>query len=167
MILELRRRLREIIGAGLLVTIAVVLFLFQRLPAEIESRRVTHKRQLLDSWHDAVHRHDVDGSIEILKRLDLYLTPAEADSMQETARGVFKEKLSNLRTQFAIAVQDKAWNEAIKAIIKEVLHTSESITGLLTYAILATVIAVVVVMLLGRAAARVGGEAAIAREAEG
>jgi len=60
-----------------------------------------------------------------------------------------------------------AWNEAIKAIIKEVLQTGESITGLLTYAILATIIAVVVVMLLGRAAARVGGEAAIAREAEG
>jgi len=60
-----------------------------------------------------------------------------------------------------------AWNEAIKAVIKEVLQTGESIPGLLTYAILATVIAVVVVMLLGRAAARVGGEAAIAREAEG
>jgi len=60
-----------------------------------------------------------------------------------------------------------AWNEAIKAVIKEVLQTGESIPGLLTYAILATVIAVVVVMLLGRAAARVGGEAAIAREAAG
>ncbi len=60
-----------------------------------------------------------------------------------------------------------AWNEAIKVVIKEVLQTGDSIAGLLTYAILATVIAVVVVMLLGRAAARIGGEAAIAREAEG
>lgn len=60
-----------------------------------------------------------------------------------------------------------AWNEAIKAIIKEVLQTGDSITGLLTYAILATVIAVLVVMLLARAASRVGGAAAIAREAEG
>lgn len=60
-----------------------------------------------------------------------------------------------------------AWNEAIKAIIKEVLQTGDSITGLLTYAILATVIAVLVVMLLVRAASRVGGAAAIAREAEG
>lgn len=60
-----------------------------------------------------------------------------------------------------------AWNEAIKAIIKEVLQTGDSITGLLTCAILATVIAVLVVMLLARAASRVGGAAAIAREAEG
>jgi len=60
-----------------------------------------------------------------------------------------------------------AWNEAIKAIIKEVLQTGESVAGLWTYTVLATVIAVVVVMLPGRAAARVGGEAAISREAEG
>jgi hypothetical protein len=37
----------------------------------------------------------------------------------------------------------------------------------LTYAILATVIAVVVLMMLARAASKVGGEAAIQREAEG
>lgn len=60
-----------------------------------------------------------------------------------------------------------AWNEAIKAIIKEVLQTGESITGLLTYAILATVIAIVVLILLARAASKIGGEAAVTREAEG
>jgi len=43
----------------------------------------------------------------------------------------------------------------------------ESITGLLAYAILATVIAVVVLLMLARSASKVGGEAAIAREAEG
>lgn len=60
-----------------------------------------------------------------------------------------------------------AWNEAIKAIIKEVLQTGESLTGLLTYAILATVIAIVVLILLARAASKIGGEAAVTREAEG
>jgi Family of unknown function (DUF5654) len=55
-----------------------------------------------------------------------------------------------------------AWNEAIKAIIKELLQTGDSITGLLTYAILATVTAVVVLLMLARAASRVGGDAAIA-----
>ena len=84
-----------------------------RLPQEIEARRQARKKELLDSWHDAVQRHDVDNSIEVLKRLDLYLTPAEAEAMQETARGVFKEKLSILRTQFAMAVQDRRWNEAL------------------------------------------------------
>jgi hypothetical protein len=86
----------------------------QNLPAEIENRRQGHKKQLLDSWHDAVNRHDVDGSIEILKKLDLYLTPAEAESMQETARQVFKDKLLLLGQQFTLAVRDHRWHEAIE-----------------------------------------------------
>jgi Family of unknown function (DUF5654) len=60
-----------------------------------------------------------------------------------------------------------AWNEAIKALIKRVLGEDDSLAGLFTYAILATLIAVVVLLILGRAATRVGGEAAISREAEG
>ena len=60
-----------------------------------------------------------------------------------------------------------AWNEAIKALIKKVLGEDDSLAALFTYAILATLIAVVVLLILGRAAARVGGEAAISREAEG
>lgn len=85
----------------------------QNLPQEIEQRREQHKQRLLDSWHDAVARKDVDGSIEILKQLDLYLTPTEAESMQETARTVFKEKLNLLRLQFAAAVQEHNWAEAV------------------------------------------------------
>ncbi len=60
-----------------------------------------------------------------------------------------------------------AWNEAIKALIRKVLGEDDSLAGLFTYAILATLIAVVVLLILGRAAARVGGDAAISREAEG
>lgn len=85
------------------------------LPGEIEARRQSHKKQLLQSWHEAVARHDVDGSIDILRQLDPYLTPAEAEAMQDTARGVFKEKLNNLSAQFANAIREHRWNEAIKA----------------------------------------------------
>ena len=60
-----------------------------------------------------------------------------------------------------------AWNEAIKALIRKVLGEDDSLVGLFTYAIIATLVAVVVLLVLGRAAARVGGEAAISREAEG
>jgi hypothetical protein len=60
-----------------------------------------------------------------------------------------------------------AWNEAIKALIKRVLGEDDSLAGLFIYAIIATVIAVVVLLILARAAARVGGDAAINREAEG
>lgn len=60
-----------------------------------------------------------------------------------------------------------AWNDAIKATIKKIFETDDNLAGLYTYAILATVIAVFVVLMLTRLAARVGGEAAIQREAEG
>jgi hypothetical protein len=60
-----------------------------------------------------------------------------------------------------------AWNEAIKALIKKLLGDDDSLVALFTYAIIATLIAVVVLLVLARAAARIGGDAAINREAEG
>jgi Family of unknown function (DUF5654) len=59
-----------------------------------------------------------------------------------------------------------AWNEAIKATLAK-LGLGEDLAGLYTYAILATVIAIVVLAVLGRIAARIGGDAAFVREAEG
>ncbi len=59
-----------------------------------------------------------------------------------------------------------AWNEAIKALLAE-LHLGGSLGGLFTYAIVATVLAVVVLIYLAKLASRVGGEAAFEREAEG
>lgn len=60
-----------------------------------------------------------------------------------------------------------AWNEAIKATIKTLLGTSESLAALYTYAILATLLAVIVLLMLARIASRIGGESAFSREAEG
>ena len=60
-----------------------------------------------------------------------------------------------------------AWNDAIKQTMKTVLGEDDGLAGLYTYAILATLIGVFVLLALGKAAARVGGEAAISREAEG
>ena len=60
-----------------------------------------------------------------------------------------------------------AWNEAIKALIKRILGEDDSLAGLFIYAVIATAVAVVVLLILARAASRVGGEAAIEREAEG
>jgi Flp pilus assembly pilin Flp len=60
-----------------------------------------------------------------------------------------------------------AWNDAIKALMKEILGENEGLAALFTYAIMATLIAVVVVLVLSKIAAKIGGEAAIDREAEG
>ena len=60
-----------------------------------------------------------------------------------------------------------AWNDAIKLAMKSILGEDDSIAGLFIYAVLATLLAVFVLLALARAAARIGGEAAISREAEG
>ena len=60
-----------------------------------------------------------------------------------------------------------AWNEAIRSTITQIFGTGNDLAGLYTYAILATILTVVVIIWLGRLAARVGGDAAIEREAEG
>ena len=77
-----------------------------------------------------------------------------------------------LQTMIALAsasfglVAALAWNEVIKATLA-LLGLGESLAGLYTYAILVTVIAILVLVALGRAAARIGGDAAFEREAEG
>ncbi len=86
----------------------------RNLPQEIESRRQQHKRQLIQSLHDAVSRKDTEAAVEIIKKLDLYLTPAEATEYQEVARQIFKEKINSLRTNFSMAVQDHNWSEAVR-----------------------------------------------------
>jgi hypothetical protein len=59
-----------------------------------------------------------------------------------------------------------AWNEAIKATL-EMLGLGDSLSGLYAYAIVATLLAIVVLVWLGKLAARVGGDAHVTREAEG
>ena len=59
-----------------------------------------------------------------------------------------------------------AWNEAIKATLAT-LGLGDSLSGLYAYAIVATALAVIVLVWLGKLAAQVGGEASITREAEG
>jgi hypothetical protein len=47
------------------------------------------------------------------------------------------------------------------------MHLGDSLGGLFAYAAVATLIAVVVLVWLGKIASRIGGEAAFEREAEG
>ncbi len=86
-----------------------------KLPKEIGVARNQHKMGLLRQYDQAVKRNDVDRSIELLKRLDHYLTPQEAAALEESVRGVFRAKLHNLGVQFAIAVTDEQWGVAVRA----------------------------------------------------
>ena len=80
---------------------------------------------------------------------------------------VILQTMITLATASLGLVAALAWNEAVKATFKKLLGEEDSLAALYTYALLATVTAIVVVLLLARAAAKVGSESAITREAEG
>jgi hypothetical protein len=85
-------------------------------------KKKERKKILLAAWDDAVRNQETDRSLEILKELDLYLTPNEGLALQEAARDIFRTKLHNLGVQFSLAVTEKQWNGALdigRQIIKE------------------------------------------------
>ena len=76
-------------------------------------KKEERKKILLNAWDDAVKRQATDRSLEILRELDLYLTPNEGLALQEAARDVFRNKLHNLGVQFSLAVSGKQWDRAL------------------------------------------------------
>jgi hypothetical protein len=78
---------------------------------EMKERR---KRMLLASWDEAVKHQETDRSLEILKELDMYLTPNEALALQEAARDAFRTKLHNLGVRFSLAVSERQWTSALE-----------------------------------------------------
>ena len=77
-------------------------------------KKEERKKILLTAWDDAVKRQATDRSLEILRELDLYLTPNEGLALQEAARDVFRNKLHNLGVQFSLAVSGKQWDKALR-----------------------------------------------------
>ena len=88
---------------------ATVLGLQDRMKVLMEQ----HKDELRIAWDEAVRRSDTDLAIDILRELDQYLSPAEAQALQSSARHVFKEKLLQRGVQFRFAVTEKRWNDAL------------------------------------------------------
>ena len=52
------------------------------LQDRIKALKDQHKQELKAAWDDAVRRNDTDHAIDVLKELDVYLSPAEAQSLQ-------------------------------------------------------------------------------------
>jgi hypothetical protein len=78
-------------------------------------KKEERKKILLNAWDDAVKRQATDRGLDILRELDLYLTPNEGLALQEAAKDVFRNKLHNLGVQFSLAVSGKQWEKAIEA----------------------------------------------------
>ncbi len=79
---------------------------------------------------------------------------------------VFIQTMITLASASLGLVAALAWNEAIKGTL-QLIGLGDDLAGRYAYAILATIIAIVVLTLLSKAASKIGGEAAIEREAEG
>lgn len=85
----------------------------QALSRRLADKKDNRKKHLLALWDDAVQRKDTDRSLDILKELDLYLSPTEGLALQESASTVFRTKLHNLGVEFALAVTEKRWKQAL------------------------------------------------------
>ncbi len=85
----------------------------KRMRVELIDTKEERKKILLAAWDDAVQQGETDRSLEILRELDMYLTPNEGLALQEAAKDVFKTKLHNLGVQFAMAISNKQWEHAL------------------------------------------------------
>ena len=85
-----------------------------QLPAELNRRREARKQELIIQWRSAVSRDAVDEGIAILTELDPYLGRQEAQSLQDSARNVFKARLLQMGVQFSLAVSEGRWRDALE-----------------------------------------------------
>ncbi len=69
------------------------------------------------------------------------------------------EKIAALITVAFGLVAALAWNEAIKAVFKEVFGSAESIAPMLIYAIIVTIAAVILTIVVARAASNAKAKA--------
>jgi len=83
------------------------------LPQMVQEARDEHKRELERAFLHAAKIPDTDKAMELLKELDMYLTPAEAEAYHETARGVIGQARENTAVRFRMAVSDRDWIEAL------------------------------------------------------
>lgn len=84
------------------------------LRQQVLQRKEAVKQVLLQRWRDAVARKDIDGSIDILRQLDIYVTAEEVSQLRDGALEIFKARIERLRERFKKSVQDKNWADAIE-----------------------------------------------------
>jgi len=85
------------------------------LPARLQQARDDHKRELERDFLKAAELGDTEKAMVLLKELDTYLSPQEAEAYLETARGVIGQARENLAVRFRMAVSDRDWMDALQA----------------------------------------------------
>lgn len=84
----------------------------QGLKERVSKARGHYREDLERRFLQAARDDDIDQAMSLLKELDSYLTPAEAEQFTEVARGVIGKARHNLGAQFKLAVQDRNWTDA-------------------------------------------------------
>jgi predicted DNA-binding WGR domain protein/uncharacterized membrane protein YciS (DUF1049 family) len=87
----------------------------RQMRQKLIDKKDERKKVLLKLWDEAVRRQSTDQSLQILRELDMYLTPNEGLALQEAARDVFRTKLHNMGVQFSLAVSGRQWDKALEA----------------------------------------------------
>ena len=73
--------------------------------------------------------------------------------MSEVGRTVIKTIITLVTTAFGL-VAGLAWNDAIQKLIESVMGAGDALSGLFIYAIVVTIIAVIVIIILARIAGK-------------
>ena len=77
--------------------------------------------------------------------------------VNEVKKLIMETILALITTAFAF-VAGEAWNTAIQKLIENFIGTGDALPSLFTYAIIVTIIAVIVTVLIARVAGRMGVE---------
>lgn len=77
--------------------------------------------------------------------------------MSDVGKEVIKTIITLVTTAFGL-VAGLAWNDAIQALISQFFAAGSALTGQIVYAVIVTIIAVVVTILLARIAGNMGVE---------
>jgi len=83
------------------------------LRERVNEARSRYRKDLERRFLIAAEREQIDEAMRLLKELDQYLTPAEAERFSEVARGVISKSRENLGVRFKLFVQDHMWAAAI------------------------------------------------------
>lgn len=77
---------------------------------------------------------------------------------EKSTKILFLETFAGFITAAFGLIAALAWNEAIKAIILEFFKAGSAITGLVIYAVIVTIIAVLATLIIARSLAKVGAK---------
>ncbi|MBN8643880.1 MAG: hypothetical protein J0L61_01395 [Planctomycetes bacterium] len=96
------------------------------LRERVDEARASYRKEIERAFLLAAERERVEDAMDLLKELDQYLTPTEAEPYKEVARGVIGKLKENLGVRFKLVVHDQRWEEAVtvgERIISEFPNT--------------------------------------------